>query len=141
MRFWDTSALVPLVVHQPATAAIRHELEADPELVCWWGSRVETRSALARLAREGCLSFEHQESIRNDVAALFDAVAEVTPTEAVRARAERCLALHPLRGADALQLGAALVWCRDRTAGVGFVALDDRLRDAARKEGFTVLPR
>jgi len=58
----------------------------------------------------------------------------------VRARAARLLSLHPLRAADALQLAAALVWCRERTAEAPFVCLDDRLRLAAAREGFRVLP-
>lgn len=66
---------------------------------------------------------------------------EVRPSDEVRARAMRLLSIHPLRAADALQLAAALVWCRERTAGAGFVCLDGRLREAAGREGFEVLPR
>jgi len=58
----------------------------------------------------------------------------------VRARAQRLLAVHRLRAADSLQLAAALVWCRERPIGVGFVCLDDRLCGAAVREGFTMEP-
>jgi hypothetical protein len=47
---------------------------------------------------------------------------------------------HPLRAADALQLGAALVWCEEQSHGEVFVCLDARLREAARREGFSLAP-
>ncbi|MFY9343542.1 MAG: hypothetical protein WAT39_13685 [Planctomycetota bacterium] len=55
-------------------------------------------------------------------------------------RARRLLANHPLRAADACQLAAALIACRERPDALGFVTLDSRLAEAARREGFTVLP-
>ncbi|MBI3456110.1 MAG: hypothetical protein HY002_10030 [Candidatus Rokubacteria bacterium] len=39
-----------------------------------------------------------------------------------------------------LQLAAALLWVRGHAAQDGFVCLDQRLREAARREGFAVLP-
>jgi predicted nucleic acid-binding protein len=64
----------------------------------------------------------------------------VPPTEEVRRRARRLLAVHSLRAADALQLAAALVFCEDEPGRADFACLDDRLRGAASKEGFRVLP-
>lgn len=61
-------------------------------------------------------------------------------TEAVRQRAKRLLMVHPLRAADALQLAAALVWAAESPQGLELVCLDRRLKEAALKEGFTVLP-
>lgn len=58
----------------------------------------------------------------------------------VRDRAERLLAVHPLRAADALQLSAGLVSCDDKPQGESFVCLNPRLREAAVREGFIVLP-
>jgi len=66
--------------------------------------------------------------------------SEVQPSEALRTRGERLLAVHPLRAADAQQLAAALLWSRGATAGQDFVSFDQRLREAARREGFAVLP-
>ena len=42
--------------------------------------------------------------------------------------------------ADALQLAAAEVWAGQPSAGYTFVCLDHRLRDAASREGFEVMP-
>ena len=65
---------------------------------------------------------------------------EIQPGNRLREGAERALLLHPLRAADSLQLAAALVWANDRPSGRPFVCLDARLREAALKEGFNVLP-
>jgi predicted nucleic acid-binding protein len=71
---------------------------------------------------------------------LAEDVDVVASTARLRERAGRALAAHPLRAADALQLAAALVWADDSPAGEAFVCLDDRLREAAGREGFQVLP-
>jgi hypothetical protein len=71
---------------------------------------------------------------------LMEGADVVEPTLALRDRAGRLLATHPLRAGDALQLAAALVWCREAPHETPFVCLDARLRDAARAEGFAILP-
>jgi hypothetical protein len=71
---------------------------------------------------------------------LVELADTVPPTDEVRRRAARLVAVHPLRAADALQLAAALLWCEEQPHNEGFVCLDDRLRDAARNEGFDVRP-
>jgi len=140
VRFWDTSACVPLLLAEPASSAIEVILQQDPEPVLWWGSAVECSSALAAAERAGRISAEGHQTALSMLAALRDFAFEVEPTQEVRSRAVRLLSVHPLRAADALQLAAALVWCREQTSGARFVCLDNRLREAARREGFEVLP-
>ena len=55
MRYWDSSALVPLLGQQDVTETMRATLRDDPAIVTWWGTSVECASALARLHREGKL--------------------------------------------------------------------------------------
>ncbi|MCP4593149.1 MAG: type II toxin-antitoxin system VapC family toxin [bacterium] len=140
MKFWDTSALVPLVVREEGTSRVHDLLASDPDFVLWWGSVVECTSALARSHREGHLDREGVHQSLALLRALREAAFEIQPGEDVRSRAARLLFVHPLRAADAFQLAAALIWCRERTSGAGFVGLDTRLRDAATREGFEVLP-
>ena len=66
--------------------------------------------------------------------------AEIAPSELLREQAVRLIKAHDLRAGDALQLAAALAWADHKPSGLEFVCLDKRLRDAAVKEGFTVLP-
>lgn len=56
MRYWDSSAVLPLAVQEQTTAQLTDEVHADPAIVTWWGTRVECVSALSRLEREGLLS-------------------------------------------------------------------------------------
>jgi predicted nucleic acid-binding protein len=141
VRFWDTSAWVPLLLAEPATPAVEAVLREDPDPVVWWGSAVESASALAAAARHGRLSPADLQTALATLRAMREFAFEIGPTEEVRSRAIRLLAVHPLRASDALQLAAGLVWCREQTAGAGLVSLDDRLRAAAVQEGFDVLPR
>lgn len=140
MRFWDASALIPLCLQERQSTALKRLAQEDESLVVWWGSSVECLSAFARLRREAVLSETEEEQARLILRALQGAVTEVEPTSAVREQAGRVLRLHPLRAADALQLAAALVWCQGDPLQHGFVCLDQRLREAARREGFTVFP-
>jgi len=95
---------------------------------------------IARLVRERRLDATGAVQARAALQRLWVSILEVEPTEDVRTRAERCLAVHALRAADALQLGAALIWAREHPQGMAFVSLDARLRDVASREGFTLLP-
>jgi hypothetical protein len=140
VRFWDTSALVPLCVSEPASRELRRLATADPSLVVWWGTRTECLSAFARGRRDGNLAASVEQRARRLLASLAIEWSEVLPTEAVRDRAERLLGVHPLRAADAFQLAAALVWSRGETRSHTVVSFDERLRAAASGEGFAVLP-
>ena len=109
-------------------------------MVVWWGTRTECVSALARRMREGGMTYPDQRAARHVLQSLANAWMEMQPNEALRSMAERLLAVHPLRTADALQLAAAMLWCGQVPAGQDFVTFDLRLRDASFREGFTVLP-
>jgi len=140
VRFWDTSAVVPLCVEEPATARVRQLAESDGALIVWWATRTECLSALARLRRERRVGPALDTQARRVLHELAVAWSEVLPSENLRRRSERLLAVHALRAGDAFQLAAALVWSRGRTSGHEIVSLDDRLREAAHREGFDVLP-
>jgi predicted nucleic acid-binding protein len=139
MKYWDTSAVLPLLLEEKQTSAVKSVYQQDTAQTVWCLTDVEIGAALARRVREG-LPHDRADHLREDwktLAALWRPVASVDP---VRARAIRLVQTHPLRAADALQLAAALVACAERPEALPFVCLDDRLRDAARREGFPVLP-
>jgi predicted nucleic acid-binding protein len=140
MKFWDASAILPLCLSEPRSPLIRRILEEDRGIVAWWGTPVECLSAFARLRREKVLDSEGEDRARAFVADLAAVWAEIQPGTLVREGAGRVLRLHPLRAADSLQLAAALVWAKGRAEMLEFVCLDHRLRDAARLEGFRILP-
>ncbi|GGN02050.1 hypothetical protein GCM10007092_15390 [Thermus composti] len=139
MRFWDSSALVPLLVLEATSSRMLALYQADPILLVWWGTEVELASALARLEREGALTPEEADQAFARLGALKAVWHEVLPSEAVRETARRFLRVHPLRAMDALQLAAAFVASRGRPSQLPFVCLDARLSLAARREGFPVV--
>ena len=111
----------------------------DPDVLVWALSDVELRSAFSRLAREAALSPAQVQNLARRCEAFWETVHVVSLTDPVKARAKRLLNVHPLRAADALQLGAALAVAGDDPLGIEFVCLDQRLADAAHREGFAVL--
>jgi predicted nucleic acid-binding protein len=139
VRFWDTSALVPLLLEQEATTEVAGLLSQDPEVAAWWGTPLECISAAARLRREERLTVDEEEQVLDLLDTLRKSWFEILPSEEVRSQASRLLRVHSLKAADALQLASARVWAgsADRPE---LVTYDERLGLAARLEGFRVLP-
>ena len=140
MRFWDTSALAPLFIEEQRSAEMQRIADEDDDVHIWWGTPVECASVIARIRREGRMTASNEVLAQKTLADLLLAAQEVAPTHAVRERAARLVRTHPLRAADALQLASALVWARERPQGMHFVSLDGRLRAAAQREGFSLVP-
>jgi hypothetical protein len=109
MRFWDASAIVPLLVGEPSRTALLQLLEQDSVMIVWWGTPVECVSAIARREREALLSLDDATAAIARLRALASAWQEVLATEPVRNTAQRLLRTRPLRSADSLQLAAAIV--------------------------------
>jgi len=137
--FWDTSGIVPLCTLQPQSAPARQHARVHSRQVVWWATPVEALSALRRLSREDQLTREELRQSLARLEYLRTRWSEIQPTEEARRHAERLLAVHRLRAADAFQLAAALVWCENRTRGRVFIGSDSSLSDSAEAEGFTVI--
>ena len=140
MAFWDASAIVPLCCSQRARRQGRRLHRELKRMVVWWGTPLEARSAFARLAREEHLTAEERARAVARLAQLRAAWDEILPTEKARLLAEEMPDAHGLRAADAAQLAAALVWCRERPKQRVLVCFDARLRTAAAAVGFSVRP-
>jgi predicted nucleic acid-binding protein len=138
MKFWDASAVVPLLVDEPSTSRVQSLLSTDPAILVCSGSEVECASAVARLERDGLLDDRAAGLAFRRLRDLAGAWHEIDPGDGVREAAVRFLRVHPLRAADALQLGAAFVAAEGRPTTLEIVTLDERLGVAARKEGFVV---
>ena len=138
MRFWDASALVPLLAEEPATLFAQRLYGEQPALV-WWASPVECAAAIARLEREGSLTAAQSAESFGRLDALRASWIEIEPGDELREVARRMLRVHPLRAADALQLAAAWLGAERRPASLPLVTLDERLRAAAAREGFPLV--
>jgi uncharacterized protein len=139
MKFWDASAIVPLLISETTTAALQAVASKDPVMLVWWGTEVECASAIARLDREGGLDEQAVRQAFGRLKQLAGGWHEVDANDSVREAAVRFLRVHALRAADALQLAAAYIAAERRPPSLELITLDDRLSAAARKEGFEVI--
>jgi hypothetical protein len=138
VRFWDSSAVVPLLVTQVSSSQTDQWLDEDVDIAIWTLTPVEVASALRRLVREGQVSEPHADEAERRMGELVLASHLIVDVDAVKSRAGRVLRVHPLRAADAMQLGAALEWASGNPTGRILYTLDTRLALAAGREGFTV---
>jgi len=131
--------LVKRYVRDPGAVAVRRLLKADAGAVSRL-SEVEVASALVRRAREGAFTVAERDralaSLVDDFATLI--IVEFTPEITSEARA--LLLRQRLRAGDAVQLASCLYLQREMSQPLPFVAFDDRLAEAARHEGLTVVP-
>lgn len=139
MKFWDSSAIVPLVVEEPVTSAVVGLYRDDPLMLVWWGAETECVSALARLERQRAISPDSLTQALERLRALKSTWQEIQPVELLKETAIRLLRVHNLRAGDSLQLAAAILASEHRPSSIGFVCLDERLTLAAQREGFNVI--
>jgi len=124
--YFDTSAMVKLVVAEAETAALRSWLRnEDPELVASDLARTELMRAVRRVAPDRALQARM----------VLDSVVLVRATEAVFEAAGR-LDPSTLRSLDAIHLASALDLGDDLD---GVITYDDRLAEAAVLNGVAVL--
>ena len=97
-------------------------------------------ATIERRTREGTLSRLQRRRVLARLDSLAESWDEVADAVAVRSPAINLLARHPIRAADAGQLGAALL-VQDHFAGpLEFVRFDGKLALAAEMDGLRVLP-
>lgn len=140
MKFWDSSAIVPLVAREENTDYCLKALADDPRMLIWCLSGIEVMSALCRRARDGSMEPGEFQTAKERLKVVLGKAAEVAAMEKVRSRALRLLEVHPLRAADACQLAAALVCVQEDPERLAILCFDQRLETAALKEGFVVNP-
>jgi uncharacterized protein len=138
VKFWDSSAVVPLLVPEVESASMQRLYEADSTMAVWWATEIECASAIARRQRIGQLPEEIVTEAFRRLSALRSAWHAVEPSDEVRESAKRFLRVHDLRAADASQIAAAFFVAETRPATLALVSLDERLQAAARREGFLV---
>lgn len=133
-RYFDASALVKRYVRERGTAALRRLLASGTAATSRL-SEVEVASAIVRRAREGAFTRQQRDrmlaALYSDLPALL--VVELIPEITVDARS--LLLRHPLRAGDAIQLASCLYLQRELAQPVPFIGFDDRLVEAARREG------
>lgn len=136
MNFWDSSALLPLLIREDSSPKVLDYLSKNQEMIVWWGSYLECLSDLARKEREGHLSLVDFEKARKRLQTLTNQWNEIQPIDSIKEIGERLLRNHDLRAAESLQLASALLFCQNKPGSITFVTLDIKLGLAANREGF-----
>lgn len=142
MQFWDSSALLPLVVRQPPFSdPCRRAFRRRTPRAIGFLAHVECRSAVERLARDGTLNAVARRRALAKIDKLLSAFDIVAFSADVEADALGLLGRHPLRSLDALQLGCALRLSPrgNREAPPELVCCDRKLAEAAAAEGLSLV--
>ena len=108
MKFWDASAIVPLLVAEESTRRLQALAAKDSAMLVWWGSAVECISALARLERDGALSSPAMTLALQRLQQLSAGWHEIDPSDEIRETAARFLRVHPLRDRRCAAIGRGL---------------------------------
>lgn len=137
MNFWDSSAILPLIIKEDSSEKILNYLFQNQDMIVWWGSYLECISGLARKEREGLLSLSDFGIAKKRLEILASQWNEIQPLDSIKEIGERLLRNHDLRAADSLQLASALLFCQHKPNGFTFVTLDIKLSLAANREGFS----
>lgn len=140
MRFWDTSALVPLLVAERSSAVVAELYRTDQHIAVAWTATIECTSACVRQHRERKISDALLARLLERLRKLGASWNVAEPTAEVRVGAERLVARHGLRAGDAIQLASAVAMSDSGGPAVELVCLDGRLTLAATAEGLHVVP-
>lgn len=136
--FWDSSSIVPLCVREPRTATARVQARKYG-ITVWWATPLEARNAFARSLRLGQITSKDQVQAILVLEDLRRKWREILPHDQVRQRAEELIDRFPLTAADALQVGAAWIWCGGHPRSRAFISGDVRMLETVGQLGFTTI--
>jgi predicted nucleic acid-binding protein len=140
MRFWDSSALVPLLILEESSDQVRGLFAIDDEIVASIITPIEVQSALWRRRHREEIDLDQHTEAEVAFADLSESWSEIEDFFTVREIAFDLLTRHVLRAGDAIQLATALAAADGTPTSLPFVTLDQDLALAARAEGFDILP-
>jgi predicted nucleic acid-binding protein len=132
--FLDTSALVKLYIAEPGSERMREAAGRGEPVVVSVLAFAEIHATFARRRREELMTDTELERLRLDFANDWEELKQVPIGAAVLKLVPGLCGHHPLRGADAVHLGSALLLHQEGLE-VTFACSDRRLLEAAAAEG------
>ena len=135
IAYFDTSAVVPLLIAEPGSARAASLWNSADRVVSVRLLYPETRAALAQARRLGRITTRHLRSAVTDFDSLFDEIDLVELDDSLARRAGELAEVHRLRGYDAVHLAAAE---RIHDPDVVVIAGDSALLDAATAEKISI---
>jgi predicted nucleic acid-binding protein len=130
--YLDTSSLVKLYVAEPGADAVRELVDRATIVATSVIAYAETRSALARLRREGSLSPAAFASIKQSLDEDWPSYLTLDVTTSISRAAGDLAERYCLRGYDSVHLASFMEVARRAGAGeTRFSSFDERLNRAA----------
>lgn len=139
MKFWDSSAVLPLLVGEAKSKESKKIFDEDDAIALWWGTEIECISALARKEREGNLTISQYAAAEKILKNIVESSIIILPSSELKKVAQRLLRTHSLRAADAVQLAAPIVLAGDRLSALTMITFDTQLQFSAQREGLQVI--
>ena len=135
IAYFDTSAVVALLIDEPGSARATSLWDGADRVVSVRLLYPETRAALAQAERLGRLTARQLRGAVTEFDSLFEVIDLVEVDHVLAVRAGELAEVRRLRGYDAVHLAAAE---RVRDPDVVVIAGDGVLLDAAADEGMAV---
>ena len=134
--YLETSSLVKLYVLEKDSEAVRGSVEASEAVATSVLAYAEARAAFARKLRERGITKEAHGAVKRALDADWPSFFVLNVTAGTACAAGDLAEKHGLRGFDALHLASAVELRAAGVTDLRFSSADDRLRAAARVEGF-----
>lgn len=134
--YFDTSALIPLIIDEPSSAICERAWRAARRVASSTLAYVEARAALAQARRLGRLSDEQHDEATSGFDDLWAQIATITPAPPLLRHAANLSGSHALRGYDAVHCASALAL---RDSELFAVSGDHALLGAWRDLGLTTV--
>lgn len=137
LAFWDSSALVKLLVEETGTDVAGALWDGSSGVVASRLAVPEVSAALASAERSGRVDQAAARSAHDEWRRYLDALLVMEVSAEIADRAADLVVAHPLSGADAVHLATALAL---REVEPVLATWDRRLATAAVAEGLAVVP-
>jgi len=140
MLYWDTSALFAFIVSEKRSTEIRSFVEAHGSESAFTSmlTPLEMESAIQRRLSDRSLNLREADTARL-IGIDFRKKVYLVPLEQnALDMALHLQKIYGLRPGDAIQLASARIGT-DNPARVVFLSMDDKLNEAAKREGFQIL--
>ncbi len=138
--YLDSSALVKLYIKEFGSAQILTLIESADSVGTVLITRVEVSATFAKVVRMGLLARERAQQNLDRFREHWNDFERLEMNESLVDRADSFAWQYHLRGYDAVQLAAAVVWQQALNEPVTFATFDQKLWTAARQAGLLAFP-
>ena len=138
--YLDTSACLKRYLNEAGADETRQFLESADEIATIMITRVETASAMSRLAFSRSITDEEGERVWEEFSEDWTTITRLQVTPQVIEKAASLARQYRLRGYDAVHLASAILWQENLNAPVTLATFDRDLWTAGRKASMDVWP-